>query len=143
MLYRSCLIGNRLASVVSLPRYWKPAGEYCIAAALSETGRRVLYRRRVIGNRPASIVSPPRHWKPAGECCIAAALSETGWRVLYRRRVIENQLARVVSLLRIQKKKRVEWRITTWEAPRAGKALRISYSRSWIKSRNNHWKSRP
>ena len=66
-------IGNRLTSVISLPRHWKPAGEYCIAAASLETGWRVLYRRRVIGNRPASIVSPPRHRKPASKGCIAAA----------------------------------------------------------------------
>ena len=136
MLYRSCLIGNRLTSVVSLPRHWKPAGEYCIAAALSETGWRVLYRRRVIGNRLASVVSPPRYRKPAGEYCIAAASSETGQRGLYRRRVIGNRAARVVSLPRIHKKKG-EWRITTWEAPRAGKALRISYSRSWIIDRRS------
>ena len=106
MLYRSCLIGNRLASVVSLPRYRKPAGEYCIAAVLLETGWRVLYRRRVIGNRLASVVSPPHYWKPAGEYCIAAASLETGQRGLYRRRVIGNRPARVILLPWTHKKKR-------------------------------------
>ena len=73
MLYRCRVIGNRLASVVLPPRYWKPVGECCIAAALLETGWRVLYCRRVIGNRLASVVLPPRYWKSASEGCIAAA----------------------------------------------------------------------
>ena len=96
----------------------------------SETGWRVLYRCRLIGNRLASVVSLPPHRKPASESCIATASLKTSQRGLYRCRGSK------------EKKKR-EWRITTWEAPRAGKALRIFYSRSWIKSRNNHWKSRP
>ena len=65
-------IGNRLARVVSLPPYRKPASECCIAAASSETGWRVLYRRRLIGNRLARVVSPSPHRKPASEGCIAA-----------------------------------------------------------------------
>ena len=78
------IIGNRLASVISLPRHRKPASKYYIATASSETGWQVLYRHRVIGNRLASIVSPPRHRKPASEGYIAAASSETGQRRLYR-----------------------------------------------------------